>query len=126
MTYSCNPHSRTVKSQNVRTPGMESLRQKFILKILVTERVRCFMDEVNFDMSGEFIRKFITVPPEYTEPETIEQYIQTEVLDIMEAFKQYEENAVYQEDLKALLPYKGHRWHLVSSTDSGVLITVEA
>lgn len=124
-TQSFHP-DRKVKSQNVRTPDLEKLRHHFIIRMLIVERVRCLLDEVTFnDNPVSLVRKFLSVPTHYKEEDEIERYVQSEVLEVMAAFKEYEKLPSYQEDLKALVPYKGHVWHLVSSTSSGVLITIE-
>lgn len=124
-TQSFNP-DRVIKSQNIRTPGLEKLHRSFILRLLVVERVRCLMDQVPFnDNPHSLVEKYLPVPPHYKDDEQKDRYIKSEVIEVMAAFKRYEETPSYQEDLKALIPYKGHSWHLVSATDSGVLITIE-
>lgn len=125
---SCDPiGQRELKSQNVRTPDIEKLRHSFVLRQLVVERIRCMLDDVPFnDAPYSLIEKFLTVPPHYKDQEQIDRFVKSESLEIMNAFKKYEEgNAAYQEDLKGLTPYRGHRWHLHSATSSGVLITIE-
>lgn len=125
---SCDPiGQREVKSQNVRTPDIEKLRHSFILRQLVVERIRCLLDDVTFnDAPYSLIEKFLTVPPHHKDQESIDRYVKSESLEIMAAFKKYEEaHPSYMEDLKALTPYKGHRWHLYSATSAGVLITIE-
>lgn len=119
-------HGREVKSQLVKTPDLGKIRHHFLVRMLIVERIRCIMDNVTFtDGCHSFIAKYLTVPPHYTEQDQIDNYIKSETLEVVAAFNRYEENAVYQDDLKALNPFKGHRWHLVSATDSGVLITIE-
>jgi len=122
---SFNP-TRVIKSQNVRTPGLEKLHRSFILRLLVVERVRCLMDDVVFnDNQHSLVEKYLPIPTHYKDEEQKERYITAEAKEVMETFRRYEETPSYQEDLKALIPYKGHVWHLVSATDSGVLITIE-
>lgn len=129
MKQSFRPESvaqKTIKSQNVRTPGLDKLHHSFLVRALVVERIRCLLDDVPFnDHPRAIIEKFLTIPPHYKEQDQQERYIQSEMLEIMEAFRRYEETPCYQEDLKALVPYKGHIWHLVSATASGVLLTIE-
>lgn len=116
---------RQVKSQNIRTPGLAKLHRSFLIRMLVVERVRCLMDDVVFnDNPHTLVAKFLPIPTHYKDDEQKDRYIKSEVMEVMAAFRRFEETPAYQEDLKALIPYKGHIWHLISSSDSGVLITV--
>lgn len=116
---------RQIKSQQIRTPGLAKLHRSFLIRMLVVERIRCLMDDVPFnDNPHMLVAKFLPIPTHYKDEEQKDRYIKSEVLEVMAAFKRFEETPAYQEDLKALVPYKGHIWHLISSSDSGVLITV--
>lgn len=116
---------RQIKSQNIRTPGLAKLHRSFLLRMLVVERIRCLMDDVPFnDNPHSLIERHLPIPSHYKEEDQKARYIKSEMIEVMSAFKRFEETPAYQEDLKALLPYKGHIWHLVTSSDSGVLITV--
>lgn len=125
-TQSFKPTNNPIKSLNIPTPNLEQVKNSFIVRLLIVERVRCIMDELTFaDHPKELIEKYLTVPPAY---ETVEQkaaFIQSESLEIMTAFNHYEQTPIYKEALSALVPYKGHVWRLVSSTFSGILITIE-
>lgn len=117
---------RKVISQNIRTPGLEKLHRSFILRLLVIERIRCLMDGVTFSDNPEvLVQRHLPIPAHYKEQEQKNQYLRSEGMEVMNAFKRFEQNPAYQEDLKAIIPYKGHVWHLSSSSDSGVLITIE-
>lgn len=127
MTQRFDPAPSKVISQNVRTSGLDQMRNGFILRMVIAHRVRCIMD--NLEFSGDltdYIRKFINVPVAYTDQEQIDNYLDSEVLEIQTAFKKYEEdNKQYQDDIKAIAFYKGNNWKLVSTTFSGTMITIE-
>lgn len=117
---------RKVITQNIRTPGLEKLHRSFILRLLVIERIRCVMDGVVFsDNPKVLIEKHLPIPAHYKEQDQKTQYLHSEGVEVMNAFKRFELNPAYQEDLNAILPYKGHVWHLSASSDSGVMITIE-
>lgn len=115
-----------VKSQNVRTPGLDRIYRGFLVRALVIERIRCILDDVPFNDSPKaLIEKYIVIPPHYKDQEQKDRFLNSEMLEVMAAFRRFEETPAYQEDLNAILPYKGHIWHLVSSSTSGVLLTFE-
>lgn len=129
MTQRFDPVPGKVISQNIRTSGLDQMRNGFILRMVIAHRVRCIMD--NLEFSGDlnsYIRKFINVPVSFNTSNqyAIDAYLDSEVLEITTAFKQYEENnKQYQEDIKAIAFYKGNNWKLVSTTFSGTMITIE-
>jgi hypothetical protein len=118
--------NRKVITQNIRTPGLDRMHRSFILRLLVVERVRCILDQVTFnDNPHTLIEKHLPIPPHYKDDEQKARYVQSESIEVMNAFRRFEQNPAYQEDLRTILPYKGHVWHLTHSSGAGVLITIE-
>lgn len=119
---------RKIITQNIRTPGLEKMHRAFYIRLLVVERIRCFMDQVTFsDNPMAIITRQIQPPSSYKDKSPMEKdaYVKHAAEAVLKDFHKLEESSAYQEDFKALLPYKGHVWHLASSSEQGVLISIE-
>lgn len=128
-TQRYDPETKTnVKVLIIRLPGSptENSDKTFILRIMVVEKIRAFMDNLDFkQMRTELLQKHIKVPPFYDTEVLQRDYFESEAMELNSLYDRIELDPLFKEDFFALKPYQGHKWELRSATEHAIMLTVE-
>lgn len=117
-----------VVSHIIRLPSSptENADKNFLLRILVVERIRAFLDCLEFKaLREEILRKHIKVPAYYETEEQQADYFNSEAMEVNSLYDRIELDPLFKEDFLALKPYQGHKWELRSTTEHAILLTIE-
>lgn len=108
------------------SPPTENTDKNFILRVLVIERIRSYIDGLEFKvLREEILKKHIKVPPYYETEEAQKDYFDSEAMEINSLYDRIELDPLFKEDFMALKPYQGHKWTLRSTTEHAILLTIE-
>lgn len=127
-TQSFDPTPKNVKSVVVRLPGAptDNADKQFILRILVVERIRAFLDVLDFRaLQEEVFKKHIKIPSYYETDEQKKEYFDPEAMELSSLYDRIELDPLFKEDFMSLKPYQGHKWELRSTTEHAILLSIE-
>lgn len=109
----------------VPTPGIEEVRNYFLVQKLLEHRIRSMMTGIPFDdISRSLVEQFITVPTTNQTPEQVNNFYSMEAQELYAAFAMYEQNPRFQESLQTLVPYKGKPFSINSLTNVGMQLVI--
>lgn len=117
-----------VISHIIRLPSSptDNPDKNFILRVMVVERIRAYLDCMEFKaLREEVLRARIKVPPYYETEEAQKEYFDSEAMEINSLYDRIELDPLFKEDFQALKPYQGHKWELRSTTEHAILLTIE-
>lgn len=127
-TQSFAPTPKNVKSVIVRLPSTptDNADKQFILRILVVERIRAFLDVLDFRaLQEEVFKKHIKIPSYYETDEQKKEYFDPEAMELSSLYDRIEMDPLFKEDFMSLKPYQGHKWELRSTTEHAILLSIE-
>lgn len=127
-TQSFDPTPKNVKSVVVRLPSTptDNADKQFILRILVVERIRAFLDVLDFRaLQEEVFKKHIKIPSYYETDEQKKEYFDPEAMELSSLYDRIEMDPLFKEDFMSLKPYQGHKWELRSTTEHAILLSIE-
>jgi predicted GTPase len=115
-----------IRSQFIKTPGIETYRHYIILQRMIQERIRATLQGDSFaDKSLFYATQFLEVPHNYQREEDIKKYIMSEAKEILAAFKKFESSPEYAEDIRLLKQYEGSIFNITSITTSGIQVLID-
>lgn len=127
-TQSFAPAPKNVKSVIVRLPSAptENVDKQFILRVMVVERIRAYLDMLDFKvMQDEVLEQRIKIPVYYETDEQKANYFESEAMEIKSLYDRIELDPLFKEDFLSLKPYQGHKWDLKSTTEHAILLSIE-
>lgn len=127
-TQSFAPTPKNVKSVVVRLPSSptDNVDKQFILRLLVVERIRAYLDVLDFRALQEAVfNKHIKIPAYYETDEQKKEYFDPEAMEISSLYDRIELDPLFKEDFLSLKPYQGHKWDLKSTTEHAILLSIE-
>ena len=116
----------TIRSIFVPTQNIEQYRNYYLVQLLAKERVRCIMQDDQFnDISGNLVERYLEIPPKLVRQEDIQKYCASEGKIILQSFKVFEKDPVYAEAIRNLKPYAGNKFEISSVTAAGLVVLIE-
>lgn len=130
MTNATQPISpaltREVGTLFVPTPGIEQLRNYFLVQKLLEHRVRSLMTQVPFDNNArQLVEMYLSPPPAMTSQNDIQKFYEQEAHELYASFATYEQSPKFQESLQILVPYKGKNFSISSITSVGIQLIID-
>lgn len=128
MTQSFTPTPKNVKSVILRLPSAptENIEKQFILRVMVVERIRAYIDVLDFRaLQDEVLAKHVKVPVYYETDEQKKNYFDAEAMEIRSLYDRIELDPLFKEDFLSLKPYQGHKWTLHSTTEHAIHLSIE-
>jgi hypothetical protein len=122
------PVPKNVKSVIIRLPSSptDNVDKQFMLRLLVVERIRAYIDVLDFKaLQEELLQKRITIPVYYETDEQKKDYFESEAMEIRSLYDRIELDPLFKEDFMSLKPYQGHKWDLKSTTEHAILLSIE-
>lgn len=117
-----------IKSLTIRLPSSptDNLDKTFLLRVMIVERIRSYMDGIDFQvLREEVLRKHIKVPPYYETEQQQKDYFESEAMEINSLYDRIETDPLFKEDYMSLKPYQGHKWELRATTEHAILLTIQ-
>lgn len=109
----------------IGTPGIEELRNYFLVQKLLEHRVRSMLTGIPFDdISRQLVMQYITIPSTHQTPEQVEAFYSLEAQELSAAFAMYEQTPRFQESLQTLIPYKGKPFSINGLTNMGMQLII--
>lgn len=127
-TQSFAPAPKNVKSVIVRLPSAptENVDKQFILRVMVIERIRAYLEVLDFrGLQDEVLAKHVKVPVYYETDDQKKEYFDSEAMELRSLYDRIELDPLFKEDFMSLKPYQGHKWVLRSTTEHAVHLSIE-
>lgn len=125
---SYSPAAKNVKTVVVRLPKSptDNVDKQFMLRLLVVERIRAYLDVLDFKaLQEELLQKRIVVPVFYESDEQKRDYFESEAAEINCLYDRIELDPLFKEDFMSLKPYQGHKWELRSTSEHTIILSIE-
>lgn len=125
---SFEPTPKNVKSVIIRLPHTptDNVDKQFILRLMVVERIRAYLDVLDFKgLQEEVLKKHIKIPSYYETDEQKKEYFDPEAMEVCSLYDRIELDPLFKEDFMSLKPYQGHKWELRSTTEHAILLSIE-
>lgn len=122
------PTPSNVKTVVVRLPHAptENVDKQFLIRLMVVERIRAYLDVLDFKaLQEDILRKHIKVPAFYETEEQQRDYFDSEAMEVKSLYDRIELDPLFKEDFMSLKPYQGHKWTLRSTTEHAILLSIE-
>ena len=110
----------------IQTPGIEQVRNYYLVQKLLEQRVRSIMTEIPFENTSlVLVRQYLSPPPNFTKPEQVQNFYEMEAHELYSNFAAYEQSPSFQESLHLLVPYKGKPFSVSSITTVGLQMIID-
>lgn len=110
----------------IPTPGIEQMRNYYLVQKLLEHRIRSIMTQTPFeDISRKLVEGYITPPAALTKQAEQQKFYEQEAHELYASFATYEQTAAFQEKLQTLVPYKGKTFSISSITSVGLQLIID-
>ncbi|MNG46907.1 hypothetical protein D3C79_47710 [compost metagenome] len=109
----------------IATPGIEELRNYFLVQKLLEHRVRSMMTGIPFDnIARTLVEQYITPPITMQTVDQLNNFYSLEAQELYNSFAMYEQTPKFQEALHTLVPYKGKPFTINGLTNMGLQLII--
>lgn len=110
----------------IGTPGIEQMRNYYLVQKMLEHRIRSIMTEIPFeDISRKLVENYIAPPPALTKPNDIQKFYESEAHELYASFATYEQSPDFQASLMTLVPYKGKTFSITGITSVGLQLVID-
>lgn len=109
----------------VPTPGIEEVRNYFLVQKLLEHRIRSMMTGIPFDdISRRLVEQYLTPPVTSQTQDQLNNFYSLEAQELYNSFAMYEQSPRFQESLATLIPYKGKPFSINGLTNMGMQLVI--
>lgn len=110
----------------IGTPGIEQLRNYYLVQKLLEHRVRSIMTQTPFEnIARKLVEGYIAPPAALTKQNDIQKFYEQEAQELYAGFAEYEQSSAFQDSLMTLVPYKGKTFSISSITSVGLQLIID-
>ena len=110
----------------IGTPGIQELRNYYLVQKLLEHRIRSILTEIPFEnISRKLVMDYIAPPPALTNQDDIQKFYSDEAQELFAGFATYEQTPAFQSALETLVPYKGKTFSISSITTVGLQLIID-